>query len=177
MAASNRLLGAVLLTLVAMPAVAATQTLPRPRHLGAIDACRAIATDAARLACFDREAAALLAATESGQVSVVDRADMKAARRSLFGFSLPKLPFFSGDRSAEDTVDQLESTIRSVQPIDNGRYRMTLADDNAVWETTESPMRLNMPRRGDKIVIKKASLGSYFLRIGGQIGVKGQRVK
>ena len=182
MAASNRILGAALLLVVTLPAAAsaqtaAAQTAARPRQLSAIDACRAIAADTARLACFDREAAALLAATASGQVSVVDRADMKAARRSLFGFALPRLPFFSGDKSAEDTVDQIESTIRSVQPIDNGRYRMTLADGDAVWETTESPMRLNMPRRGDKIVIKKASLGSYFLRIGGQIGVKGQRVK
>jgi len=177
MAVSNRVLGAVLLTLVAMPAVTTAQTVPRPRHLGAIDACRAIAADPARLACFDREAAALLAATESGQVSVVDRADMRAARRSLFGFALPRLPFFSGDRSAEDAIDQLESTIRSVQPLENGRYRMTLTADNAVWETTEATMRLRSPRSGDKIVIKKAALGSYFLRIGGQVGIKGQRVK
>lgn len=177
MAASNRILGAALLLVAAVPAVAVAQTTARPRQLSAIDACRAITADTARLACFDREAAALLAATASGQVSVVDRADMKAARRSLFGFSLPRLPFFSGDKSAEDEVDQIESTIRSVQPIEDGRYRMTLADGDAVWETTESPMRLAMPRRGDKIVIKKASLGSYFLRIGGQIGVKGQRVK
>lgn len=177
MVALNRKIAAVLVGLIGLPAVASAQTVPQPRHLNAIDACRSIASDTARLACFDREAAALLAATKSGQVSVVDRADMRAARRSLFGFSLPKLPFFSGDQSAEDSVDQLESTIRSVQPLEDGRYRLILTDDNAVWETTESPMRLNPPRRGDKIVIRKASLGSYFLRIGGQIGVKGQRVK
>lgn len=177
MAASNSILGVVLLLVAAVPAVAAAQTAPRPRHLGAIDACRAIAADTARLACFDREATALLAATASGQVSVVDRADMIAARRSLFGFSLPRLPFFSGDRSAEDNIDQIESTIRSVQEIERGRYRMVLTAGNAVWETTESTMRLNPPRSGDKIVIKKAALGSYFLRIGGQVGIKGQRVK
>ncbi len=177
MAASNRIFGAALLLVLAVPADAEAQTAARPRHLGALDACRAIASDTARLACFDREAASLLAATSSGQVSVVDRADMKAARRSLFGFSLPKLPFFSGDRSAEDTVDQLESTVRSVQPMENGRYRMTLTADNAVWETTETKISFSPPRSGDKIVIKKAALGSYFLRIDGQVGVKGQRVK
>lgn len=175
MAASIRVLSAVLL--VAVPAVAAAQTVPRPRHLSAIDACRAIVEDAARLACFDREAAALLAASATGQVSVVDRADMRAARRSLFGFALPKLPFFSGDKSGEDSIDQLESTIRSAHAIDRGRYRMVLAADNAVWETTEATMRLQPPRTGDKIVIKKAALGSYFLRINGQVGIKGQRVK
>lgn len=177
MAASYRILGTVSLILVAGPALAAKDALPQPRHLSAISACRAIAEDPARLACFDRETAALLAATQSGQLSVVDRADMKAARRSLFGFSLPKLPFFSGDKSADETPEQIESTIRSVQLIDRDRYRLSLADGNAVWETTESKMRLDTPRAGDKIVIRKASLGSYFLRIGGQIGVKGRRIK
>ena len=176
MAASIRVYGALSL-LIAVPAIAAKPTVPPSRHLAAIEACRSLTPDSTRLACFDREAAALLNATGSGQLSVVDRSDMKAARRSMFGFSLPKLPFFSGDSSADDTVEQLESTIRSVQPIDNGRYRLALTDNDAVWETTESPMRLNMPRRGDKIVIRKAALGSYFLRIGGQSGVKGQRVK
>ena len=177
MAASNRMLGAVALALIAGPVAAAKPVVPRAPHLGAIEACRAIAADPARLACFDRESAALLAATKSGQLSVIDRADMRAARRSLFGFSLPRLPFFSGDKSAEDSVDELESTIRSVQQLRGGHYRLVLADDNAVWETTESPMRLRPPRSGDKIVIKKASLGSYFLRIAGQIGVKGYRVR
>lgn len=178
MAALTRMPWLVLLPLMAAPASAAPQTpLPQPRHLDAIAACRAISADAARLICFDREAAALLAATQSGQLSIVDRTDLKAARRSLFGFQLPRLPFFNGDKSADDVPDRIETTIVSAQQLGGGRYRITLADQGAVWETTDSPMRLMAPRAGDKIVIKKGAVGSYFLRIDGQVGVKGRRIR
>ncbi len=138
--------------------------------------CRSIGDDAQRLACFDRESAALVSAVSSGNVAVVDQGQLRAARRSLFGFQLPKLPFFSGDKSADDVPNQIDTTIRTAEDIGRGRYRVTLAD-GAVWETTDSPMRLTAPRAGNKIVIKKASLGSYFLRIDGQVGVKGRRIK
>lgn len=180
MAFKTLMLGVAMLA-VASPAAAQpapSRTAPaQARHLGAIEACRAIGADMARLACFDREAAALIAASRSGELSVVNRADMRTARRSLFGFALPKLPFFAGDRSADEVPDTLDSTIVSAQSIANGRYRMQIAAGDAVWETTDSPLNLSPPRSGEKIVIKKSALGSYFLRINGQVGVKGRRIK
>ena len=177
---STTLLGAILL---AAGATAAAQSgrpgssPPQSRHLGAIEACRAIQGDSARLACYDREAGALVSASRSGELSVVNRADMRNARRSLFGFALPKLPFFAGDKSADEVPDTLDSTIVSAHSIANDRYRIKIAAGDAVWETTESPLNLSTPRAGEKIVISKAALGSYFLRINGQIGVKGRRIK
>ena len=173
-------LGVMLLALAAPATAQRTPSRPAPAqasHLGALDACRAIATDSARLACFDREAAALLTASRSGDLSVVDRADMRTARRSLFGFALPKLPFFAGDKSADEVPDTLDSTIVTAQGIANGRYRIKIAAGDAVWETTDSPLNLSEPRAGEKIVISKGALGSYFLRINGQVGVKGRRIK
>ena len=166
-----------IIALLAAAPAAAQDKPAQPRLMAAIEACRAIQADAARLACFDREAAVLVGAVRAGEVTVVNRTDMRNARRSLFGFSLPKLPFFSGDKSAEEDVDQLVSTVRSVQPIANDRYRITIADGDAVWETVDTPMRFNQPRAGDKIVIRKGALGSYFLRVGTQLGVKGRRIK
>ena len=138
--------------------------------------CRAIKDDAQRLACFDRESAILVAAVSSGSVAVVDQGQLRAARRSLFGFQLPRLPFFAGDKSADNVPDEIESKIRAVEGMGRGRYRVTLAD-GAVWENIDTPMRLSEPRPGDKILIKKGSLGAYFLRFDGQIGVKGRRIK
>ena len=126
--------------------------------------------------CFDRTSGALVDAARKGDVQVVDRAQMREARRSLFGFSMPKLPFFSGDRSVEDDQDELATTITSVRAIGHGRFRIAIAQGNAVWETLESPMSLSDPKRGQKIVIKRGTLGSYILRIDGQRGVKGKRV-
>lgn len=149
---------------------------PGSRLVSSLEACRAVTDDAQRLACFDRETARLVSAVKGGDIAVLDKAEVRRARRSLFGLPLPKLPFFSGDESAGDAPDEIESTIKSVQPIGRGRYRMVLADHNAVWETIDNPMRLHPPRAGDKIFIRRGLLGSYFLRIGGQIGIKGRRV-
>ncbi len=173
---TTTIFGVMLFVFAAAPS-SAQPAPPQSPRLGAIEACRAIGADTARLACFDREAAALLAASRSGELSVVNREDMRAARRSLFGFALPKLPLFSGDKSADEVPDTLDSTIVSVQAIANDRYRIQIAAGDAVWETTESPIRLGEPRAGQKIVIAKAALGSYFLRVNGKVGVKGRRVK
>lgn len=172
----------VIISLAAIAAMAsaasAAKTPPPPMspYISALEQCRQIADDAQRLACYDRTAPALVTASKSGEVNVVDRGQLKQARRSLFGFSMPKLPFFAGDQSASDTPDQIETTIKSARDLGYGMYRIVITDGDAVWETTESSMRLNEPRAGQKIVIRRGPLGSYFLRIDGQAGVKGRRV-
>src|SRR6185295_9795893 len=123
--------------------------------------------------CYDRTAPALVTASKSGEINIVDRGQLRQARRSLFGFSMPKLPFFSGDTSAADTPDQIESTIKSVRE-GYGRYQFVITDGNAVWETTEDSISLREPRPGQKVVIRRGPMGSYFIRINGQTGVKGR---
>jgi hypothetical protein len=129
-----------------------------------------------RLACYDSSASALVQATTTGQVSVVDRGELRQARRSLFGFSMPKLPFFAGDTTADEAMNKLDSTITKVMPLNNGHFRMVIADGNAVWETTETNVSFWEPRPGQKITILRGPLGSYFLQINGQVGVRGHRV-
>ncbi len=144
--------------------------------VSALEACRAITDSTQRLACYDKEAGALLDATQKGDVAVVDKAEVRKARKSLFGFAMPKIPFFSGDDTADVVSDTLESTIKSANGIGYGKFRMTIAEGDAVWETTESYSTMREPRAGDKIVIKRGPLGSYMLRIGSNRGVKGRRV-
>lgn len=169
------MLAAVVVSLASGQAVAKAPP-PKSPLVGALQACQAIAEDQRRLACFDRASAALVSATASGDVSVIDRAQMRTARRSLFGFSMPKLPFFSGDRSADDVPDVIETTIKSAREIGYGKYRLVIAEGDAEWETTESIGDLREPRSGQKIQIKRGALGSYMLKIAGQRGVKGRRV-
>jgi len=144
--------------------------------VGALQACRAMADPTQRLACYDKEAGALLDATQKGDVAVVDKSEVRQARKSLFGFSVPKIPFFSGDDTADAVSDTLETTIKSASGIGYGKYRIVIAEGDAVWETTETYSTMHDPRAGDKIVIKRGSLGSYLLRIGSNRGVKGKRV-
>jgi len=107
---------------------------------------------------------------------VVDQNEIRKARHSLFGFTLPKIPFFSGDNTADEVQRQLDSTITAVRPLNNGYYRVVIADNGAVWETTDSSISFDPPRPGQKITILRGPLGSYFLRINGQVGVRGRRI-
>lgn len=172
-----------LLPIVSLAALAVLSTAAMAKDppktsplVGALQACRAMADSTERLACYDKEAGALLDATQKGDVAVVDKSEVRQARKSLFGFSVPKIPFFSGDDTADAVSDTLESTIKSANGIGYGKFRMTISEGDAVWETTESYSTMREPRAGDKIVIKRGPLGSYMLRIGSNRGVKGRRV-
>ena len=156
--------------------VAAKDKAPTSPLVTAIDRCRQMTDPAQRLACYDSAANALVQAANAGTVAVVDQKEIREARRSLFGFTLPKIPFFSGDSTADEAQRQLDTTITSVRPLNNGYYRIAIADHNAVWETTESNISFDPPRPGQKISILRQPLGSYFLRINGQVGVRGRRV-
>jgi hypothetical protein len=163
----------------ATPAVAKDKPAPPAASplVTAIDRCRQIPDPTQRLACYDAAAGALVTATTSGEVSIVDRNDVRKVRHSLFGFSLPKVPFFSGDTTANEAQEKLDSTITSVHQLSNGHYEIVIADNNAVWQTTDSgDVSWEPPHVGQKIEILRAALGSYFLRINGQNGVRGKRV-
>ena len=142
----------------------------------ALEACRQIPDPAQRVACYDAASTALVNATTKGDVRVVDQNEVRRARRSLFGFSLPRLPWFSGDDSQNDPDNRLDSTIKSAWLMNNvGRYRIVLAD-NAVWETTESRLNWIAPRPGQKITILKGVLGNYFVQVDGQVGLRARRI-
>lgn len=156
------------------PAAAQQSNADRPDLLAGLQSCSAIEDPARRLACFDRAAASLLAARDSGEVRVVDREEVQETRRSLFGFTLPKLGIFgAGD---DEQLDELESTITGVSRVGRNGYRIRI-EEGSTWQIDSAPSRLRTPKPGDAIVLKKASLNSFFIRIAGQIGVKGRRVE
>ena len=149
---------------------------PQSPLVSAIEACRAITDPTQRLACYDQSAERLVNAARTGDVAVVDKSEVQKARKSLFGFSVPRIPFFSGDDSADAVSDTLETTITKAWGVGYGRYRLIVAEGNAEWETTEAYATMREPRAGDKVIIKRGSLGSYVMRIGSNRGVKGKRV-
>jgi hypothetical protein len=164
--------------IAALGAVPAAAKAPPPQSplVTALDQCRTIPDPTQRLACYDKAAGSLVAAARSGQVSVVDRGELRQARRSLFGFSMPKLPFFAGDESQNDVANEIETTIKSAGSIGYGKFRIIITEGNAVWETTEAAIGMRDPKSGQKVTIRRGPMGSYFIRINGQRGVKGRRV-
>jgi hypothetical protein len=139
----------------------------------ALSACRGVADEKARLSCYDEAGARLAQAVESKELVVLDRQEINQTRRSLFGFSVPSIPLFRGEGGAQESL--LETTIAGASPLGMGMWQIQL-EDGAIWRTNESSFDLRDPRPGQKIVIKKGTLGNYFLRINGQRGVRGRRV-
>ncbi|QAY77093.1 hypothetical protein [Sphingosinicella sp. BN140058] len=156
--------------LAASSAYAKDRSLSDP--LAALTACRAVVDNAARLACYDQASARFGEAVSKGDVIVMDQEEAQRTRRSLFGFSVPKIRLFRGDDGEE--AQKIDAVIASATALGYDKYRIRL-EDGAVWQTTEASPALTV-KAGQKIEIKRASMGSYFLRVSGQRSVRGMRV-
>jgi hypothetical protein len=156
---------------------ASAQNAPPPSPLvNALAACRSITDEAARLSCYDRASEALTGAAARGDIAVVDREQARKVSRSLFGFAVPKFPFFNRKDEKDDEPKGITSTLQGFSSIGNGRYRVVIAENNATRETTES-MSLRDPKNGDKVTIETGAMGSYFMQIGKQRWVRARRVR
>ncbi|TMJ17462.1 MAG: hypothetical protein E6G92_14200 [Alphaproteobacteria bacterium] len=178
------LLAAVMLGLVSAayaqggdPAPQAKQNQARPELFEALVRCRAISGDAERLRCFDTASAALEQAAERRELVVVDRAQVRESRRRLFGLALPSLPIFGGgddSQAAEDEVTSLEGTVASASQDSLGHWMVRLAD-GSLWVQTDNRQLALRPRNGQPVVINRAALGSYMMRVNNQPGVRVRR--
>ena len=151
------------------PAEAAT-----PAQIQQLMACRAMTDSAQRLACFDRESAAFQQAVAAKDLVFVDRERAKATRRSLFGFSMPSFGGLFGDDD-EDAIKQIESTVASAGRNGDGGWTISLAD-KTVWTQTNDAMLGLSPKTGQKVVVKRGVMGTYYLSVNGQPGIKVRRV-
>ncbi len=105
--------------------------------------CRRIADDAARLACYDRHA------------------DRAAAAASPAAFGLPaKVP--------AEAIDAIEARITRVDPLPHGR-RLIHLDNGQLWRQLEGRSHPSL-KAGDKVRIRRASLGSFLLKREGSGG-------
>lgn len=139
--------------------------------------CRSIAGAVERLACFDRSIDALQSATAKHDIVVVDREVVRKTRRSLFGFNLPGGTIFdpSNSKTNEPAEEEREinATIRSARVAADG-YWVVVLEDGAVWHQTDGTLAL-APKPGTTVIIRRATLGSYFMRVGSQPGIKVRR--
>jgi hypothetical protein len=154
----------------------------RAAVLQAIVDCRALTDTAARLACYDAASAKLDEAEASGQVVVVDREQAKQVRKEVFGLQLPSLDIFNlggGGKAASaiakgDDVDRLVATVKQAWRQSDGKWIVEL-DTGAVWRQLEDADIARDPHPGSKAEIKKASLGSFMLKLDGQPAFKAHR--
>jgi hypothetical protein len=161
--------------LAAIAAAAPPAPPQRPAALEAVLRCRAIADAQARLACFDTAVASFEAATVSRDVVVVDRAQVRETRRSLFGLSLPRLAIFGAGRGAdEEEIQSLEGVVASAFEDGEGRWVVHL-QDGGTWRQIDATLLGRAPRAGSKVVIRRAAMGSFMMRVDNQSGFRARR--
>lgn len=173
-------LAALLAALAPATPLAAADEKGESAYMTALRQCQGKTDPAERLACYDTAVASMVAASSEGEVRVVDREEIRQTRRKLFGFSVPDLGIFGGRSDKEDPAQKeefsaLQTTIAAVRPV-QGTLILTTAE-GAEWQLDEVPPRLMKPKVGQSLEIRSGAFSSYFLRIDGQKGVKGRRVR
>lgn len=159
-----------------LPASAGSTRTPvqtgTPANVQRLMACRSLTEASQRLQCYDREAAAMDQAIARKELVVIDKARATQAKRSLFGFSVPN---FAGLLGGGDEINQIESTVVKAFQSGYGEWTVTLADGSTWQQTDDTPVALE-PRRGDKVIVRRGTMGSYFFKLGSQPGFKAKRV-
>lgn len=156
------------------PVVAKPPAPETPATLRKLTECRAIVENAARLACFDREVATLVTKVDSKELALVDRADVRKTRRSLFGIPLPSIKLFANDDEPE--IKEINAVVRTVGRNGDGRLVFTL-DEGGTWEQTDDFPLGNAVKPGQKVTLKRGALGSYFADFEKTVPVRARRLR
>jgi hypothetical protein len=143
--------------------------------LGPLLACRGIAEEAARLACFDRESAALTAIS-AASAAAAKTAPSPADPKQNFGLpdaAVAKKEVAAGTRAAD--ASNIDAHIAALSVAGNGRNVFTL-DNGQIWLQllTEGDLLL---KPGDAVKISRAAFGSYWLQTQLGRGCKVTRIR
>ena len=135
--------------------------------------CMAETVDAARLACFDREAARLAATAGPSAAAAVAAGSAGAGSTPNAPELTPEQRFglrgevaretLEREKAAKQELDRLEAKVTAVTFGPTGDWVVTL-DNGQLWAQVPSGMRFTI-RAGDAVTISPAALGSYLLTV------------
>lgn len=165
---------AALTALAPFPAAQAADAPVRAALFENVVRCQSVADAAARLRCYDEAVRTLDTAQKKRDIVVVDRAQVRETRRTLFGLSLPRLAIFAGDKDRTDEISALDGVLSGAEVGADGAWTVHLTD-GATWRQIDDNVIARRPRAGDKVVIRRAALGSFKMSVTGQPGVRVRR--
>lgn len=154
--------------LIASIATASMQAIPSP--LDGLQRCESIHEDRDKLSCYHREASLLIELHHSGVVIISTSEHQRQVPRLGFG---RRTPTTTNDDVA--SLDRLESSIAS-STVNSGGKRVYTLNDGSVWEQTDqNPTRMT-PSPDTSAVVRRGSLGSYFIKIGNSPEIRVRRI-
>lgn len=179
MGVSRRMKVALVATAAALAvgaAMAQTAGSGLPAAVQRVLDCRSASPDAARLACYDAAVGEFARLVGAGEIVIVDKERVAKVKRQAFGFALPSLSLFErGDKPQE--LESIAATAATAYRQGDGKWVVELEDNGGVWAQTDNEPLEHDPHKGSKIEIKKAAMGSFFMKIDGQRALRARRVK
>lgn len=163
---------AAVMAATATAAVAADAPTTAPAVQAVLN-CKAIADPTQRLACFDAAVAKMSEAQSSGDLVTIDREQRRTVRRQAFGFSLPALSMFDKGEKPEE-ADRVTDKIVSAWHDPTGRWVIKL-EGGAVWRQIDDNALMHDPHDGSTALISRGALGSYFMKVDGQLQIRVHR--
>ena len=136
-------------------------------------ACRAVAASADRLACFDRTSAALDDAERQGEVTVLDRAQVRDTRNRLFGLELTDLNIF-GRSGPTEVIDSVETTLVSARQNQGGEWVFVLAN-GSTWRQIDTGRLTATPTPGSVVRVRQGAVGSYLISVNNSRSLRARR--
>jgi hypothetical protein len=173
-----RLTGLLALAAACAPAPASAQAPgSAEQQLGSVQACRAIADVAQRVACYDRASAPAAPGAAPAQAARTQPPAPPPAPpptpEQQFGHSperaRPVAP--PPEARAARELDQITARIASLRSDALGRLSFVL-DNGQVWRMTESEGVFDFPSRGDTVTIRRGAIGGFRLDWGTNVGVR-----
>lgn len=133
---------------------------------GSLEPLRTCSTqrdDITRLACFDREVAALLLPGPTAPEHLPAVGKPEAQPESQFGWSAAEARRYANREAAPEParLERLTARANKVQELANGRKRITL-ENGQVWSQIMSSEQIEV-QTGDLVTIKPGMLGSFLL--------------
>lgn len=165
-----------MLAALAPLAVAATSN-------AALKACTKLSDDAARLACFDREVAALTAREAAPPAAAAGKAAPAPAaappvrqlsEEQKMGLTPGRIQQLERPPTAPPSPSSMTVAIQSNSVDGNGHQLFTLANGQ-IWRQVEVDSHFSV-KPGDSITITKGALGSYFMSLGKHRNTRVSRV-
>jgi hypothetical protein len=166
--------GAALAAVALGAAIAETAASPLPAAVQRLLDCRG-APDATRLACYDGAVAEFGKLVSSGEIVVVDHERVAKVKRQAFGFSLPSLSLFEHTDKPQE-LEQVTGVVTHASLGGDNKWILTL-DDGSVWQQTDAGNLAKYPKKGSKVEIRRAAMGSFFMNVDGQRALRVKRVQ
>jgi hypothetical protein len=161
--------GALALLALACTAAATAATHP----------CAAIAAPEQRLACFDAAfpsapASSASASAPAASTVATPAGDDDAARRD-FGLNERQRHALDPQPVRDSGPERIEATVATLQYAAGGERVFTL-DNGQVWQQTEASSRGRVSP-GDRIHVRRASLGTFMLVTPARVGLRVRRLR